>query len=78
MRKNIGSMISILIAFHLTIFSAPQQKNKIKYQKDFEDAAIKEIKENSKASGVHCMAVEYERLFNPLLGEYPDYAKNFY
>jgi 5,10-methylenetetrahydrofolate reductase len=39
---------------------------------------IKEIKENSKASGVHCMAVEYERLFQPLLGEYPEYAKEFY
>lgn len=39
---------------------------------------IKEIKDNSKASGVHCMAVEYERLFQPLLGEYPEYAKDFY
>ena len=39
---------------------------------------IKEIKENSKASGIHCMAVEYERLFQPLLGEYPEYAKEFY
>lgn len=38
---------------------------------------IKEIKEHSKASGVHCMAVEYERLFQPLLGEYPEYAKEF-
>jgi len=39
---------------------------------------IKEIKDNSKASGIHCMAVEYERLFQPLLGEYPEYAKEFY
>jgi len=39
---------------------------------------IEEIKKNSKASGIHCMAVEYERLFAPLLDKYPDYAKNYY
>ncbi len=39
---------------------------------------IKEIKENSKASGIHCMAVEYERLFQPLLGDYAEYANEFY
>ena len=45
---------------------------------DFFVPFMKEIKENSKASGIHCMAVEYERLFAPLLGDYPDYAKEFY
>lgn len=35
---------------------------------------IKEIKESSKASGVHLMAVEYARLNMPLLGEYPEYV----
>jgi hypothetical protein len=39
---------------------------------------MQEIKKSSKASGIHCMAVEYERLFAPLLGEYPAYAKEFY
>ncbi|MHA1681331.1 MAG: methylenetetrahydrofolate reductase [Promethearchaeota archaeon] len=28
---------------------------------------IKEIKKTTKAAGIHCMAVEYERLFKPLL-----------
>ena len=36
---------------------------------------IAEIKKSSKASGIHCMAVEYERLFAPLLGDYPEYVK---
>jgi len=39
---------------------------------------MQEIKKSSKASGIHCMAVEYERLFIPLLGEYPEYTKEFY
>ncbi len=36
---------------------------------------IAEIKKSTKAAGIHCMAVEYERLFAPLLGEYPEYVK---
>ena len=36
---------------------------------------IAEIKKTTKAAGIHCMAVEYERLFAPLLGEYPEYVK---
>jgi 5,10-methylenetetrahydrofolate reductase len=36
---------------------------------------IDEIKKTTKAAGVHCMAVEYERLFAPLLGDYPEYVK---
>jgi len=35
---------------------------------------IAEIKKSTKAAGIHCMAVEYERLFAPLLGEYPEYV----
>lgn len=35
---------------------------------------IAEIKKTTKAAGIHCMAVEYERLFAPLLGEYPEYV----
>ncbi|MHA1670434.1 MAG: methylenetetrahydrofolate reductase [Promethearchaeota archaeon] len=35
---------------------------------------IKEIKKTTKAAGIHCMAVEYERLFEPLLNEYPKYV----
>ncbi|MFX1314248.1 MAG: methylenetetrahydrofolate reductase [Promethearchaeota archaeon] len=31
---------------------------------------IKEIKKTTKAAGIHCMAVEYERLFGPLLKEF--------
>ncbi len=31
---------------------------------------IKEIKKNTKAAGIHCMAVEYERLFGPLLKDF--------
>jgi len=42
---------------------------------DFFKPFIAEIKKSSKASGIHCMAVEYERLFAPLLGEYPEYMK---
>jgi 5,10-methylenetetrahydrofolate reductase len=36
---------------------------------------IDEIKKTTKAAGIHCMAVEYERLFAPLLGDYPEYVK---
>lgn len=36
---------------------------------------IAEIKKTTKAAGIHCMAVEYERLFAPLLGDYPEYVK---
>jgi len=31
---------------------------------------IKEIKKTTKAAGIHCMAVHYERLFGPLLKEF--------
>jgi len=31
---------------------------------------IKEIKKTTKAAGIHCMAVEYERLFGPLLKDF--------
>ena len=36
---------------------------------------IAEIKKTTKTAGIHCMAVEYERLFGPLLGDYPEYVK---
>jgi 5,10-methylenetetrahydrofolate reductase len=36
---------------------------------------IEEIKKTTKAAGIHCMAVEYERLFAPLLGDFPEYVK---
>ncbi len=36
---------------------------------------IEEIKKSTKAAGIHCMAVEYERLFAPLLGDFPEYVK---
>jgi methylenetetrahydrofolate reductase (NADPH) len=36
---------------------------------------IQEIKKTTKAVGIHCMAVEYERLFAPLLGDFPEYVK---
>ena len=36
---------------------------------------IEEIKKSTKAAGIHCMAVEYERLFVPLLGDFPEYVK---
>jgi methylenetetrahydrofolate reductase (NADPH) len=39
---------------------------------EFFDPFIKEIKKTTKAAGIHCMAVEYERLFMPLLGDYED------
>jgi 5,10-methylenetetrahydrofolate reductase len=42
---------------------------------DFFKPFIKEIKKTTKAAGIHCMAVEYERLFAPLLGDYPEYVK---
>ena len=41
---------------------------------DFFDPFIKEIKKTTKAAGIHCMAVEYERLFEPLLKDYPKYV----
>ncbi|TFG22539.1 MAG: hypothetical protein EU529_10185 [Promethearchaeota archaeon] len=37
---------------------------------DFYVPFIKEIKKTTKAAGVHCMAVHYERLFEPLLKEF--------
>ncbi|MFO8018433.1 MAG: methylenetetrahydrofolate reductase [Promethearchaeia archaeon] len=37
---------------------------------DFFRPFIKEIKRTTKAAGIHCMAVEYERLFDPLLKEF--------
>ena len=46
-------------------------KINIEYFKPF----IDEIKKSTKAAGIHCMAVEYERLFAPLLGDYPEYVK---
>ncbi|TXT64535.1 MAG: Bifunctional homocysteine S-methyltransferase/5,10-methylenetetrahydrofolate reductase [Promethearchaeota archaeon] len=35
---------------------------------------IEEIKKTTKAAGIHCMAVEYERLFDPLLKEFEEYT----
>ncbi|MFX0008542.1 MAG: methylenetetrahydrofolate reductase [Promethearchaeota archaeon] len=46
-------------------------KINIEYFKPF----INEIKKTTKVAGIHCMAVEYERLFAPLLGDYPEYVK---
>ena len=46
-------------------------KINIEYFKPF----IAEIKKTTKVVGIHCMAVEYERLFAPLLGDYPVYVK---
>jgi len=46
-------------------------KINIEYFKPF----ITEIKKSTKAAGIHCMAVEYERLFAPLLGDFPEYVK---
>lgn len=40
---------------------------------DFFKPFIEEIKKTTKAAGIHCMAVEYERLFEPLLKEFPEY-----
>jgi methylenetetrahydrofolate reductase (NADPH) len=40
---------------------------------EFFNPFIEEIKKTTKASGIHCMAVEYERLFDPLLKKYPKY-----
>ena len=37
---------------------------------DFFEPFIKEIKKTTKAAGIHCMAVHYERLFEPLLKEF--------
>ena len=42
---------------------------------EFFEPFIKEIKKTTKAAGIHCMAVEYERLFEPLLKGYPKYAE---
>lgn len=42
---------------------------------DFFKPFIAEIKKTTKAAGIHCMAVEYERLFALLLGDYPEYVK---
>jgi methylenetetrahydrofolate reductase (NADPH) len=41
---------------------------------EFFDPFVKEIKKTTKASGIHCMAVEYERLFGPLLKDIPKYV----
>ncbi|TFF93049.1 MAG: hypothetical protein EU543_04485 [Promethearchaeota archaeon] len=35
---------------------------------------IEEIRKTTKAAGIHCMAVEYERLFEPLLKEFEEYT----
>jgi len=35
---------------------------------------IEEIRKTTKAAGIHCMAVEYERLFDPLLKEFEEYT----
>ncbi len=37
---------------------------------EFFEPFIKEIKKTTKAAGIHCMAVEYERLFDPLLKDF--------
>jgi len=37
---------------------------------DFYEPFIKEIKKTTKAAGIHCMAVHYERLFDPLLKDF--------
>ena len=37
---------------------------------DFFEPFIKEIKKTTKAAGIHCMAVHYERLFDPLLKDF--------
>ena len=37
---------------------------------DFFEPFMKEIKKTTKAAGIHCMAVEYERLFDPLLKDF--------
>ena len=37
---------------------------------DFFEPFIREIKKTTKAAGIHCMAVHYERLFGPLLKEF--------
>jgi methylenetetrahydrofolate reductase (NADPH) len=42
---------------------------------EFFQPFIKEIKKTTKAAGIHCMAVEYERLFAPLLKDIPKYVK---
>ncbi|MFW9785315.1 MAG: methylenetetrahydrofolate reductase [Candidatus Heimdallarchaeota archaeon] len=42
---------------------------------EFFEPFIKEIKKTTKAAGVHTMAVEYERLFAPLLKGFPEYVK---
>ena len=47
---------------------------KIKINIEFFKPFIKEIKKTTKAAGIHCMAVEYERLFDPLLKDYPKYV----
>ncbi|MFW6122159.1 MAG: methylenetetrahydrofolate reductase [Petrotogales bacterium] len=41
---------------------------------DFFKPFIEEIKKTTKAAGCHIMAVEYERLFSPLLSEFPEYV----
>ncbi|MGB5911404.1 MAG: methylenetetrahydrofolate reductase [Promethearchaeia archaeon] len=42
---------------------------------EFFEPFLNEIKKTTKASGIHCMAVEYERLFEPLLKKFPKYVK---
>jgi 5,10-methylenetetrahydrofolate reductase len=41
---------------------------------EFFEPFVKEIQKTTKAAGIHCMAVEYERLFDPLLREFPQYV----
>lgn len=42
---------------------------------EFFEPFINEIKKTTKAAGIHCMAVEYERLFDPLLKDFPKYVQ---
>ena len=41
---------------------------------EFFEPFIKEIKKTTKAAGIHVMAVHYERLFSPLLKDFPEYV----
>ncbi|MGV9197454.1 MAG: methylenetetrahydrofolate reductase [Promethearchaeia archaeon] len=49
---------------------AAKKKAIDKINLDFFEPFIKEIKKTTKAAGIHCMAVEYERLFEPLLKDF--------
>ncbi|MFW9952282.1 MAG: methylenetetrahydrofolate reductase [Candidatus Thorarchaeota archaeon] len=45
------------------------------YNYDFFKPFISELRNKNLLAGIHCMAVEYERLFASLLGDYPEYVK---